>query len=303
MISVRTEGASIANLDDRPRLRRFREHLAGIIPCDPDVRADLHKMGLHELLACYINWADRFVPPRPRRVVTWEGFLRHGSPQPHLNAVCDLAEKIDTPFLSDRIDRGYVRPKPRGIEWADNDGDKDYYLNAFETHHLHLSPKGTKELLHVSFRRDDAFLIMVGDHKSFDDGTLAQAVAEARVGTPDEFKGILGPALPRTMSQQNQLQRRGLSTAFPVGEHMVMGALLSAAGTSPLHTMYADRVIDRMVTTDPQLDAPGFGRELFERDGWAYPATPAFDWAMRYCDLYLTEATTSTEFLRVDWKR
>lgn len=67
---------------------------------------------------------------------------------------------------------------------------------------------------------------MVGGHKSFDDGTLAQAVAETRVGTPCEVKGVLGPALPRTMSEQNKLQRRGLS-AFQVEGKMVMGALLS----------------------------------------------------------------------------
>ena len=117
----------------------------------------------------------------------------------------DLIKKIErgdnlTPFLSDRIHHfGYVRPtalqnkKRRGlVEWE----DKDYALNAFETHHLHLSPKGTKELLYVIFSRDLAFLVMVGDHKSFDDGTLAEAIADAKVGTSHELKGLLGPMLP-----------------------------------------------------------------------------------------------------------
>ena len=84
---------------------------------------------------------------RPRRIVTWEGFLRHGSPQSHREAVhdlaergrlctiwprgggCarfgregeavhDLAEKIEagddlTPFLSDDVRRfGYVQSFP-----------------------------------------------------------------------------------------------------------------------------------------------------------------------------------------------
>lgn len=132
---------------ESPRLRRFRETLAGLVPCDPeDAREDLRKTRSHELLAHYLNWADRYVAPRPRGAATWEGFLRHGSPQPHLKAVRDLAEKIEAghdlkPFLSDRIDRfGYVRPKaprnekPSGLEW----GDKDYALNAFETP---LTPK------------------------------------------------------------------------------------------------------------------------------------------------------------------
>jgi hypothetical protein len=227
--------------------------------------------------------------------------------------VCDLAKKIEAgddlkPFLSDRIERfGYVRPKandnnkPRGLEW----GDKDYALNAFETHHLHLTPRGSKELLYVIFYRDSALLVMVGNHKSFDDGTLAQAIAEARVGTWHEIEGVLGPVLPRTMSEQNKLQRRGLSTAFQVDEHMVMGALLSTAGTSPLHTMHTDRLIEFMIRLDPQLDVPGFGRERLERNGWAYPAEPAFDWVMQYCDLWLIETTTATgfKFKELDWRR
>ena len=188
-----------------------------------EVRADLYKMEPQELLARYLNWADRFVASRPRHIVRLKGFLRHGSPQPHVLAVNDLIKKIEkgddlTPFLSGRIHRfGYVRPtahrnKKRGlVEW----GDKDYALNAFETHHLHLSRKGTKELLYVIFSRDRAFLVMVGDHKSFDDGTLAQAIAEARVGTSShESRAFSAPAIPRTMSEQNQLQRHGLSTAF-----------------------------------------------------------------------------------------
>jgi hypothetical protein len=299
---------------ERPRLRRFRESLAGLIPCDPqDVRVDLYKMEPRELLGRYINWADRYVAPRPRQVETWEGFLRHGSLEPHvIEAVRDLAKMIEagddlTPFLSEDIRRsGYVRSKaqdnnkPRGVvEWR----DKDYALNAFETHHLHLKPKGTEELLYVIFSRDLAFLVMMGDHKSFDDGTLDQAIAEARTGTSLKIEGVLGPARPRSMSEQHGLQRHAFSTAFQVDGQMVMGALLSTDGTSPLHTMYANRVIDCMIRLDPQLDVPGFGREWFEQNGWAYPATPAFEWAMRYCDLWLIETTTSSGFIRVKWRR
>jgi hypothetical protein len=306
---------------ERPRLGRFRERLAELIPCDPeDARADLHKMGPHELLRCYVNWADRHVAPRPRRVVTWDGFLRHGSAQRHLDAVRELAKKIEagldlTPFLSEDIDRfGYIRPKvskKRGaIQW---EPVKDYALNAFETHHLHLSThiradgwsKRTDELLYVIFSRDNAFLVMVGDHHSFDDGTLAQAIAEARVGTSLELKGVLGPALARTMREHNQPQRRGLSTAYQAGEQMVLGAFLSMSGISPLHSRHVDCVIDFMSATDPQIDIPGFGREWFERNGWEYPTTPTFEWSMRYCDLWLDETSTGKGFLMspVKWRR
>ena len=169
-----------------PRLHAFHKKLGELIPCEPEsARAALHPMSTPELLVRYLNWADRYVAPRPRRVITWEGFVRHGSAHLHREAVYGLAEKIEagddlTPYLSERISKfGYVSSKKtkrrqRGVEWR----DKDYVLNAFDTHHLHLKPTGSQELLYVCFSRNDALFVMVGDHKSFDDGSLAQAVAE-----------------------------------------------------------------------------------------------------------------------------
>ncbi|HEV3236123.1 MAG TPA: hypothetical protein VGZ25_03990 [Gemmataceae bacterium] len=311
MISQAALSRMPINFDERPRLRRFLQHVAGMIPCEPEAaRVDLHRMSVSELLGRYVNWADRYVAPRPRRVVTWEGFLRHGLPQLHREAVYDLAKKIEagddlTPFLSDRIRFGYMpskrkNTKRRGVEWRD---DKDYVLNTFDTHHLHLRPQGSREVLYVIFFRKEAFFVMLGDHKSFDDGALAQAVTKSRVGTALEFKDILGPANPFTMAQQNHLQRYGFSTSYQVGGHTVLGATLVGAGFSLLHTRHADRMIITIMELDPQLDEPGFGREAFERHGRPYPAAPNFEWIMQYCDLCLVETTTHTGLQRVEWRR
>ena len=296
---------------EHPRLQRFSENLAKQIPCDPEVREDLFRMSIPDLLSCHVNWQDRYVFPRPRKVATWEGFLRHGSPQKHLPAIYALARKIEAgenlrPFLSNDIDRyGYVRPKtnqnkrPRGPEW----GDKDYALNAYETHHLHLDKNRTDELLYVTFSRDEAFLVMLGNHASFDDGTLAQAVAEMHVGTFLELKNVLGPALPRPPGEQNRMQRRGQSTVFQADGQTVMGAMLNIDGTSTLHALHVGRVLDRLRSMDSQLDTPGFASERFERKGWDYPAAPAFEWGMRHCDLFLVETSTGTAFIAEPWRR
>jgi hypothetical protein len=89
---------------------------------------------------------------------------------------------------------------------------------------------------------------------------------------------------------------------FQVGGQTVMGAFLSCAGTSPLHARHADRIF-LYVQVDPDLDVPGFGRELFEQNGWSYPSEPVFDWEMKYCDLWLVECSTRTGFLKVPWIR
>jgi hypothetical protein len=225
----------------------------------------------------------------------------------HREAVYHLAQKIEggddlTPFLSDRIARlGYVpsENKRRGVEWQ----DKDYALNAFDTHHLHLKPAGTQALLYVRFSRNDAFLVMLGDHKSFNDGTLAQAVAECRVGTALEFKGVLGSPRQRTMREQNRLQRYGFSTTFQIGDHTVMGAMVSSAGTSVLHTMHVNHIVRAIKKLEPQLDEPSFCRELFGQSSTPYPATPVFEWSMQHCDLCLVEMTAGVGFPMVKWRR
>ena len=167
-------------------------------------------------------------------------FLRDGSGELHREAVYQLAKKIEagddlTPFLSDRIARfGYVssankRSKSRGVEWQ----DKDYALNAFDTHHLHLKPAGTKALLYVCFSRDHAFLVMLGDHKSFDDGTLAQALEGDRVALIGQsfglitYESVLGSrTVPRIYAYQVVI--------VPRGDPMPLGQLQTAPPVRPI---------------------------------------------------------------------
>jgi hypothetical protein len=100
-----------------------------------------------------------------------------------------------------------------------------------------------------------------------------------------------GSTLVAFMNEYNQLQRRGLSTFFPVGGRAVMGATLSAAGTSWLHTRHAQRMLKVIQKLDPQIDEPRFGCDWFEQSGKTYPASPIFEWAMNHCDLCLIETT------------
>lgn len=299
----------MSNLATSERLRQFYEGLATTIPCpEPEARDDLRTMPHPELLVRYLNWADRFVAARPRRVVTWDGFLHHGSGALHMDQVHALATEVEagsnlSPYLSEKSARdGYMRPsgkrKRRGVEWA----DKDYALNAYEMHHLHLDRAGTEQLLYVNFSREDAFFLMVGDHKSFDDGSLALAVAESRKGTPYELRGV-GLPRPRAMTEYNRLQRAGLATFLPAGDQVVMGANLTSAGTSTMHTLYAQRIVRKMKEWDSQIDNEGFGSDWLEKSGKPYPASPNFQWAMDYCDLCLLETVAHVKIRLLEWKR
>ncbi|QOZ51553.1 hypothetical protein XH90_09285 [Bradyrhizobium sp. CCBAU 53338] len=145
---------------------------------------------------------------------------------------------------------------------------------------------------------------MVGDHKSFDDGSLARAVAESRVGTSYELKGIMVPRRKPAISEQNQIQRRGYTTFYPTSEGgSVVGATLSTAGTSPLHSVQAKRVIKTIERLEADIDKPSFGRDWFEQSGRPYPDSPDFEWAMNHCDLCLLENKALVKIPLVLWRR
>lgn len=302
----------------RPRLEEFRHWLVQEIPCEPkEARADLAGLSLPSLLINYMNWRDRFVPTRRRNVTTWENFMRDPRTFTSWPAINDLARRIAagealTPFLSKDIKRfGYVRPragkdgKRRGIEWS----DKDYALNSFGFHHLHLSDRillsgwarRTDALLYVSFNRESAFFLMVGDHKSFDDGTLEKAVADSRAASGQVLKGITADPMGR--ADRNRLQRHGMATTIPVGDKVVPGAMISTAGTSIFHSNHAAQIMRYLEHEEIRLDDEAHQRELFGFANLPPPPAPDFVWRMNDCDIGALERSTGILFELLHWHR
>lgn len=304
----------------RPRLKEFQSWLADEIPCtEKEARAELHSFPLPSLLIHYLNWRDRIVPVRPRTVTTWDRFLVDKRTSNHWAAVNAHVERIVagedlTPYLSQDIARsGYVRSraskgKRPGVEW----GDKDYALNACGFHHLHLSDvilssgwaRRTKELLYASFDRSSVFFLMVGDHKSFDDGTLAQAVAEMRAGSRSSILGGASTGSEgRDHSERNKLQRHGFATTMTVGDKVVFGAMISTAGTSTLHSVHVTKIMRTIEEPERRADDADFHQTLFESAPQNCPARPDFVWRMHNCDVGLLERTTGTFFTILPWIR
>jgi hypothetical protein len=302
-----------------PRIAAFRACIEAMVPCEPkDARKDLEAMPFRDLLHVAVQWMDRGIYPRPRVPALWEGFYRHGYSVEEIEPVRRLAERCAdgmdlTPYISEEALRcGYTRRrtgrdgKPRGINWD----DKDYVLNAFGVHHLHLSaslqPSGfakrTERLAFVQFSRDQAVFLMVGDHKSFDDGSLAQAIAESRVGTQMELKGILLCPVPISPPARRGLNRRGVSTFGHVGDSVVLMDVLSTAGTSVFHTRHADQVHNCLINCDPLLDDPATSKPWFDAAGCAQPETLNFEWQFRGCDLCAVETNASVGFVLVQWR-
>jgi hypothetical protein len=105
------------------------------------------------------------------------------------------------------------------------------------------------------------------------------------------------------MTEYNRLQRAGLSTFLPTDDRVVMGATLTGAGTSTLHSLYAQRIVRTIRELEPRIDEPRFGSDWFEQGGKPYPTSPKFQWAMDYCDLCLLETVTHVKIRLVEWRR
>lgn len=222
---------------DRARLRleELRRRAVAAIPCWPDdaaTRAELGELTLPAALIAYVNYADRIIPARPRQVHYAADFWDVRA-LAHQGAVSAIDSKIRTgedltPHLSELVrTHGFVLPKTnaagstraRGPAWD----DKDFALNAYETHHLHLGSKlrsdglveRTDDLVYVGFSRDAAVMVMVGDHESFDDDTL------------------------------------------------LINANLNTSGHRTLGVLHAQKVLRMLKHIDPQLDDPSFAKSLW----------------------------------------
>jgi len=159
----------------RPRLVAFRERVAVAVPCvsDEATRAELFGMRLANVLGVYLNYFGRFIPARHRGVMYASRFwtpraFRHGAEVAVLEAKIRRGEDLSE-HLAPSLGR-YRYTSDNHRRW---EPERDLALNAFGTYHLHLRPNGGDSLMFVAFSRDEARMVMVGDHRSFDDGSLS----------------------------------------------------------------------------------------------------------------------------------
>lgn len=300
-----------------PRLEKLRTQLISNIPVAETSAAALGALSLPEIVLAYVNWAARFIKPRRRSVRYAQGFwkgeaaLQRGGDVLSLEAAIKNGANL-TPYLSNRIFvEGYCANvdgiPTKGISW----GDKDFALNAYGVHHLHFLPaingrRGAEpghhgHLLYAEFSKHVAFLVMVGNHKSFDDGTLHEAIINARAAAGRfELVGLRGPQESDGATEDIRLARRGLTTiGFKDGRAFV-GASVSSAGTSPWHTAHASRILRTLSSIEPKLDEDDYWRSLFSNAGRACPATANLEWHIEYTELSVIEHNSRTKFILVD---
>jgi len=204
-----------------------------------------------------------------------------------------------TPYLSGRATRLTRRSRlsRRISESKPGKAKVDFALEAYGVHHLHLSPKRSDELVFVVFGREDALLLMLGDHKSFDSGAVETAITSARAAVGSmTLQGVVGLAREYTPGERQRLARSNINCIVQVGDEFVLSSNLSSAGTSLEVRRLADRMCDNLEQFERQLEGPQAG--LLCDDGTLlHIADP--EWLLVNTDLCIRERNAKNVFLVV----
>ena len=178
-----------------PRLQALKDELVRSIPIQKAAdRTTLASKALTDVVIQYLTWRARLIRQRPRAVVVWPDVTN----SPHYPAYKEAIERIKAGLEAGRNMNAYLSHQARRNAYA---GDipkktaaitqeewvkkawkgKDRVRVTVDAHHLHMgteNPDGTVDrtdpLLFVGVGPDQAFFLTIGDHKSFDDGTVSK---------------------------------------------------------------------------------------------------------------------------------
>ena len=191
-----------------PRIIDLRDNLVSLMPIRK--AADQAKLAgeyITTVLIQYLTWQARLIRPRPRSVVIWPEVLAslhyavHQADVERLTAEFEAGTDVNA-ALSDQVRTNvYAGDLPKKTtamtqqEWVRKAWKgKDRMRVLVDAHHLHLGPRKsdgtvgrTAPLLFAGITPDQAFFLTIGDHDSFDDGSITKMMhdkleAEAMAG-------------------------------------------------------------------------------------------------------------------------
>jgi hypothetical protein len=274
--------------DEAPRLKKLRLALVKLIPRVPNDKASRQHMmtkRLADVVLDYLNWASRYVAPRPRIVMIELGVesdLRWNTRQAEISALLDKVRQGDdlTPYLS-------LAPHTRGVSTvaqapdasaADKWSDKDQVLNVMGFHHFHLKPyvKGitperTDELIFAQVTRDRFHVIALFDHDVFTPGTAER-------------------------QRLHSVHERVMFAGVAPGSAVIMSHV-ALSGHSMIAAMYRGRCVSIFRQIDPKLDDASFVAKLYQDGGRIPPKSLKLVWDFQGLDLGLYDKREAVFFV------
>jgi hypothetical protein len=274
--------------DEPPRVRKFRHALIKAIPRSPNDRLTLLHMQqkrLPDVLVDYVNWASRYVAPRPRQIEIEPAAAVDQRWYSISGAIENLLGKVSrgdnlTPHLSSEArTKGYsLKARAQGASAADKWRDKDFLLTTTGCHHFHLGvaiePDGyvtrTNDMLFAHVTRDRFTVLGLFDHEVF------------KLNSPEHL---------RLCSISNAIRRRPV----PPGS-VVIGTMIANSGHDVRTIYYARHCIQQMRDIDPKMDDLVSIRHWFEKEGRPVPMRPEFEWLFVHLDFGFQEKSSGVGF-------
>lgn len=276
------EELSLTDYLESKRVHKFRKDLIKKIPRFPNNQTTLkllEEKSLPDLLLVYVNWASRFVPPRPRRIHIEPSLTadrRWNDLSANAKLLFDKSERGDdlTPHLSLQIFKKGFRPNQHASSNAlDRWADKDFLLNVMGYHHFHLShnlePSGsvkrTDTVLFAKLTRDEFTAIGFFNHSVFE--------SSKQKGQPLKFER------QRLWNIFLARSRRGVLPGS-----VYVPAVIMTSGHSMNHVRLVDRYAEIIYEIDPKLDNMDYVGSLFGAKVKTYRNIRP-TWHLNYLDL------------------
>lgn len=286
----------------QPRIQALKNWILDRIPYeDPAFRGALEIRGFTEIVRAYIDYSSRLVVPRKRTAHFDQEFWTSDIAANNHDAIMELQSEIEQgedlhQRLSKKVNKEGYNPS---VGWK----GKDFALNAYDVHHLHLK-KGihggnSKELVFIKFEPDDAKFIFAGDHASFDKPELEEAILNHRAQNGElVLNGVFPPVQSDFQSDgRHRLARAGRFTTMDnVNGKATIAANVTNAGTSNRYAIHANKVLSCLSKLEHSIDTEMWSKTTFEQNKLIPPKQPEFEWMFEGTSLFLVEKSTQTCF-------
>jgi hypothetical protein len=280
------------------RVNKLRNRLISAIPCGEVETAHLCSLPFSEIVYHYMIFATRHIPSRPRSVYYLSDFWSERA----LNFAGEIfaienavAEGRDlSPHLHDAaFECGYAI-KGSQDKWNKS---KDFALNAYMAHHLHISSKirangrtkRSKELLFIRFWNNNAVFMLLGDHKSFDNGEIGDKAARLNLEVGFTLNGMTISGTQRPRNELTKLARYGISTFTSISDIVVPDANIMTDGTSFFIRRHSDLFVAATFEVNEKLEDRSVYEKWYENHPHLLPEEPDFQFFNDYTSLVVIE--------------
>ncbi len=253
---------------------------------NPALVAELNALPLPQLLLVYLNWRRRLIRPVPRHVHVSQELQARRLTGRRARVVAEILRALKNGGdLTHRLSESIVRDG-YSHRSSSKTRDKDWLLTDWGIHHLHLGSarsgvkefcRRTKALLFVAIRPEDAYVIDLLDHSTFDDVRLIEIVVRnwPHAGLAYALSGVTLGQMP-SQAERRVLRKVGIVSPVMVDGLAYIVSPITTAGTTVADANDTANLIRLICDIERRVrDDPGYVVELVRKAGIAYPVTPA----------------------------